>query len=131
FGGMAKLVRERIASSAATTWAVDLGTAWEPKPGGPLRIGLAVQNLGPSAHYVFGDEQGEPVPLPAALQGGVSTRWAASDRLSVRAALEGRMTRGRPGVGMIGTELEAPGAGAALRLGLRLNDDSAGFSAGA
>jgi hypothetical protein len=130
-GGMAKLVRERIASSAATTWAMDLGTAWEPRPGGALRFGLAAQNLGPAAHYRFGDEQGGPVPLPSALQTGVSVRWGTGARLAVRSALEGRLTKGRPGVAMVGTELEAPGTGAALRFGLRMNDDSAGFSAGA
>src|SRR5204862_4524062 len=108
-GGMAKLVRERIASSAAMTWAVDLGTAWEPHPGGALRFGLAAQNLGPAAHYRFGDEQGGPVSLPAALQTGVSMRWAAGPRLAMRGALEGRLTRGRAGVAMVGTELEAPG----------------------
>jgi hypothetical protein len=130
-GGMAKLVRERIARSAAMTWALDLGTAWEPSPGGPLRFGAALQNVGPAAHYRFGDENGGPVPLPAALQAGASYRWDVSPRLAVRGALEGRMTRGRNGVGMVGTEIEAPGTGASLRAGLRMNDDIASWSAGA
>jgi hypothetical protein len=130
FGGMAKLVRERIARSAAMTWGFDLGTAWEPRPGGGLRLGAALQNVGPAAHYAFGDDQGGPVPLPSALQTGVSYRWDAGPRLAIRGALEGRLTRGRSGVGMVGAELEAPGTGATLRAGFRMNDDSAGISAG-
>lgn len=129
-GGMTKLVRERIARSAAMTWAFDFGTTWEPNPGGPLRLGAALQNLGPAAHYAFGDEQGEPVALPAALQTGVSYRWDVGPRLALRGAVEGRLTRGRSGVGMIGAEAEVPGTGASLRTGFRMNDDSAGMSAG-
>jgi hypothetical protein len=51
-------------------------------------------------------------------------------RLGVRGALEMRMSRGRNAVAMLGAEIAQP-LGAAVRLGLRANDDASTFSLGA
>jgi len=128
FGVSAQVIRERIANEAAMTYGFGLGTSWEPA--GPLRFGLALQNLGPSAHYTIEGVQGEAVELPAAAQGGVAYTIATGGRLTARAALEGRFTRGRGGIGILGAEL-ADVSGAALRFGVRSNDDASTFSAGA
>src|SRR5207247_2195357 len=71
-----------------------------------------------------------PVSLPAALQAGASYGRAVGSRVDLRGALEGRLTRGRNGMALIGAELSGP-AGAALRLGLRVNDSASDFTVGA
>jgi hypothetical protein len=50
--------------------------------------------------------------------------------MAATTALEARIARGRDAVAMTGAELAHP-SGAALRFGLRLNDDASTFSAGA
>ena len=128
FGISAQLIRERIANEAAMTYGFGVGALWEPA--GPLDFGLTVQNLGPSARYTIDGVQGEAVALPAAVQGGASYSIAAGARMSARAALEGRFTRGRGGIGILGAEISDV-SGAALRFGVRANDDASTFSAGA
>ncbi len=76
-----------------------------------------------------------PSTLPAAVQTGGSWQRALAPGAVLRTALEGRFTRGRSGVGMLGVELAtaggANGAGAAaLRGGLRVNDDASSYSLG-
>jgi hypothetical protein len=129
-GANAKYIRERIANSSAATYAFDLGAGWRPGPSG-LEIGLAAQNLGPSAVFTIDGTKGEPVPLPAAFQSGVSYTMTLSSTLKLGGAVEGRFTRGRTGLGLVGAELTAPGAGAALRLGWRANDTASSLSVGA
>jgi hypothetical protein len=126
----AKYIRERIANASAATYAFDIGAGWEPGPAG-LKLGLAAQNLGPSAAYTIDGTRGAPVPLPAAFQPGVSYAVALGPTLALGGALEGRFTRGRTGVGLVGAELTAPGAGAALRLGWRANDTASSLGVGA
>ena len=128
FGVSAQMIRERIANEAAMTYGFGVGALWEPQ--GPLDFGLAVQNLGPSARFTIDGIQGEAVALPAAVQGGASYSIAAGARMSARAALEGRFTRGRGGIGILGAEISDV-SGAALRFGVRANDDASTFSAGA
>ncbi len=128
FGVSAQMIRERIANEAVTTYGIGLGALWEPA--GPLDFGLTVQNLGPAAHYKINGIEGEAVGLPAAVQGGASYSIAAGARMSARAALEGRFTRGRGGIGILGAEISDV-SGAALRFGVRANDDASTFSAGA
>jgi len=128
FGVSAQLIRERIANEATTTYGIGLGTSWEPAGG--LRVGLAVQNLGPDAHYTIEGVQGAAVGLPAAVQGGASYALGTGARMTLRGALEARFTRGRGGIGIVGAEL-ADASGAALRFGVRANDDASTFSAGA
>lgn len=129
-GGTAKLVRERIANSSAMTYAFDVGAGIAPDVLHGVRIGATAQNLGPAAHYDLGTVQGEPVPLPAALQAGLSYPFDVGG-MTLSGALEARFTRGRSGVGLAGAELAFPQAGAAVRMGLRLNDSASSFSAGA
>ena len=129
-GASAEAVRERISNSAATTYAFGLGAAWEPTGWHGLRLGVSGQNLGPTAAYTIDGEKGQPISLPAALQAGVSYSTDVTTFAIVRAAIEGRLTRGRNGVAMVGAELASP-AGAALRVGMRMNDDATGLSVGA
>ena len=129
-GGNAKYIRERIANASAGTYAFDAGAGWEPGPAG-LKLGAAVQNLGPAAAYTIDGTKGEPVPLPAAFQTGVSYSVALGATLALSGSLEGRFTRGRSGLGLAGAELSAPGTGAAVRLGWRENDSASSFSMGA
>ena len=94
----------------------------------------------PSAHLLNIDSRqgnGAPVAsggrvawLPMALQAGGAYHWSLAGATRVGASLETRMTRGRPSVAMLGGELTHP-TGAALRLGVRVNDDASRFSAGA
>lgn len=130
YGVTAQVVRERIADLAATTWAMGVGLACDLArlPGG--RASVSVHNLGPSGHYRFDGELGQPVKLPAALEAGVSLEHGTFQGLTGLVALEGRATRGRQGVFALGGELDSP-AGAALRIGLRTGDDVASWSAGA
>lgn len=129
-GVSAQVVRERIANSAATTYAFGLGAACEPSSWPNARLGIQVTGLGPAGKYHFEQGDGEAVPLPTSVQGGASYRFDVTSHLVVRTALEGRLTRGRNGIGLVGLELASP-AGAALRMGLRANDEASTFSLGA
>jgi hypothetical protein len=129
-GVSAQLIRERIANSAATTGALGFGATYEPSRWPGLRTGLSVSGLGPAATYAIEGQQGEPVPLPTAVQGGVSYGLSVTPQITLRGALEGRLTRGRNGVALVGAEVANP-AGAALRMGLRLNDSASSLSLGA
>jgi hypothetical protein len=129
-GLSAQVVRERIADLAATTWAVNAGTAigLPLLPGG--RASLSVHNLGPAAHYVVDGVQGQPVNLPTAVHAGISTSRSAFQNFTGLLAVEARATRGRQALVSVGGELDSP-AGAALRFGFRAGDDVASWSAGA
>ena len=129
-GVSAKLVRERLADLSTGTYAFGAGTSWEPAGLPALRLGLALDHLGPAATYTFEDGPGQPLRLPAALQAGASYRWSLGGAMSLGTGLETRLTRGRPMVAAIGGELMHP-TGAALRLGARINDDASRFSMGA
>lgn len=130
-GATAQVLRERIANLSAMTYAFDLGATYEPSTVPGLNFGLSAQNLGPAAHYVIDGVQGAPVDLPAALQGGASYRMGlGGSRYRLRASAETRVVSGRNAMGLLGTEVEDP-QGAALRLGLRLNDTSTSMSFGA
>jgi hypothetical protein len=130
-GASAQVFRERISNSAATTYGFGFGAAWEPPRWSGMRLAMTCQNLGPAARYTIDGTQGNPVPLPAAVQAGVSYGWNVASNLAVRGALEGRLTRGRNGIAMLGAEVSSP-VGAALRFGVRANDDAStvGFGAG-
>jgi hypothetical protein len=128
-GGTGQVVRERIANVSATTFAFGLGTVLEPKRWPGLRLGLSAHNLGPAAAYTIEGAKGSPVPLPAAVQAGASYRRDAFLGCTVSSSLEGRFTRGRNGVAMLGAEL-AHASGAALRLGFRANDEATRFGFG-
>lgn len=130
-GGTVQMVRERIANAATTTLAANLGATWDPARWPGLRVSLSAHNLGPDGAFQIDGTRGEPVPLPAAVQAGVSFGSAPAARgFSLRGALEGRVTRGRSGVAMAGLELSGL-AGAALRAGVRLNDPATDVSLGA
>jgi hypothetical protein len=129
-GASAQVLRERISNSAATTYGFGLGAAWEPPRSRGLRLAMSCQNLGPAAHYMIDGIRGAPVPLPTAVQAGVSYGRDVAFNLAVRGALEGRLTRGRGGIAMLGAEVASP-AGAALRFGVRANDDASTVSFGA
>lgn len=126
-GGSAQLVRERVGDFSATTYAFGLGATWDPAP--RLRLGMGVDHVGPAAHYDLDGARGEPVPLPSAVQVGGSY-GAAAGGFDLHGTLEGRWTRGRAGIGMVGAEVAHP-SGAAIRVGMRLNDETTGFSVGA
>ncbi|MCC6348905.1 MAG: PorV/PorQ family protein [Candidatus Eisenbacteria bacterium] len=128
-GFAAQLVRERIASESAMTWGMSAGLAWLPERWRDLRAGLAVQHLGPAAHYEFDGQRGAPVGLPLALHGGLAWHRALGRGLALTPALDVRATRGRQAVVALGGELESE-TGASLRAGLRQGDDIANFSAG-
>ena len=128
-GGSVHVVRERIADEAATTYSFGAGATWAPARWPGLKLALAVDQVGPAAHYLFDGVEGEPVELPLALQAGGSVTRGLEGGLTVRAALETRVTRGRNPVGMVGVEI-AHTLGAALRLGFRANDDATRFSIG-
>jgi uncharacterized protein UPF0164 len=130
-GGTVQLVRERIADAATNTWAMNVGGTWEPPALRGARLSVSGHNLGPSAAYVIDGVKGAPVPLPAALQAGIAFGAPPAARgFALRGAVETRLARGRPAVGMVGAEL-AGLAGAALRAGVRINDPSASVSLGA
>jgi hypothetical protein len=129
-GVSAHLVRERLADLSTGTYAFGAGASWEPAGLPALRLGLALDHLGPDAKYTFEDGPGQPLPLPEALQAGASYRWGLGGAMSLGTGLETRLTRGRPLVAMVGGEL-THSTGAALRLGVRINDDTSSFSMGA
>jgi hypothetical protein len=130
WGASAQVLRERISNLGATTYAFNLGAAWEPEAVPGLRASASALNMGPAARYTIDDTQGEPVPLPTALQTGVAYRLSAGTRFQVNTALEARVSRGRDPVTLIGAELADRG-GAALRLGVRVNDSASTMSFGA
>jgi hypothetical protein len=129
-GASAQVIRERIANSAATTYAFGVGAAYDPAAWPNARLGIQVTGLGPAGSYSLEGGEGEAVPLPTAVQGGLSYRHELTTTLALRAALEGRVVRGRNGLGLVGVELANP-SGAALRFGFRANDDASSFSIGA
>jgi hypothetical protein len=127
-GGSAQVVRERISDFSATTWALGGGATWDPAALPRLRLSASLHNLGPAAAYTFDGAKGQPVPLPEALQTGVSY-GVDPGGLHLKGSLEGRFTRGRSGIGMLGAEL-SHASGAALRAGFRVNDEANDFSVG-
>jgi hypothetical protein len=129
-GATARLIRERIAELSAGTYALGAGATWQMPAVPPLRIGVMVDNVGPAARFTFADGPGQPVPVPMAMQAGAACHWTVAGATQLGASLEGRMTRGRAGVAMLGGELRHA-TGAALRFGLRVNDDATRLSAGA
>ena len=129
-GASARMVRERIAEISTGTYTLGAGATWESSRPRGLRLGVALDHLGPDANYTFADGPGQPVPLPTALQTGAACRWELGGAVRLATSLETRLTRGRPAVAMVGGELTHP-TGAALRLGARVNDDVSSFSAGA
>lgn len=129
-GASARLLRERIADLSTGTFAFGAGIGWRPSARPALRVGVMVENLGPDARYTFADGPGQPLPLPAAVQGGVAWETALRGGARLTAGLETRLTRGRDAVAMLAGELTHAG-GAALRAGVRVNDDVSRFSAGA
>ena len=129
-GGSAAIVRERISNEAAQTYSFGLGASWEPAMLPGLRVAAAGQNVGKAAHYSIEGTDGAPVELPVALQTGLSYQRPVGTRLHVLGALEGRAVRGRTGLGLLGAEL-GDASGAALRMGLRVNDTATSVSFGA
>lgn len=129
-GASTQLVRERIANSAAMTWSVGMGGRWTPASIPGVRLSASAHNIGPAAAFVVDGSKGEPVALPAAAQAGFSYGTEPAHGFGLRGALEGRFTRGRAGVAMVGAELANP-TGAAVRAGFRVNDSASSFSAGA
>ena len=129
-GGSAAVIRERISNLSAMTYSVGAGAAWEAPPVPGLRVALAAQNIGPSAHYTIDGVKGQPVGLPAAVQTGVSYRSALGAGLNVTGALETRVTRGRNALGLAGAEV-SDSRGASLRIGMRVNDTTSFASFGA
>ncbi len=129
-GGTAAVLHERIANLATTTYALGAGATWQPDVLQGAKLAVVAQNIGPAAHYTIDGVTGASVGLPAALQAGVSYATGLGDRFHVSGALEGRATRGRSAVGLIGGEI-ADASGAALRLGFRANDSTQGVSFGA
>jgi hypothetical protein len=129
-GGSFQILHERIDFSSTTTWAVNGGLTYDPPARKAMRLALAVQNLGPAGKYGLDDGvKGEPVALPLALQGGGSYRWGLGGGWRLVGALEGRATRGRNAVGLLGAELGA-GHGAAIRAGWRVNDPTLSWTMG-
>lgn len=134
-GMSGQIVRERLAELSADTWGVDVGVAYAPESWAGARAALAVQNLGPAAQYVIDGVAGRDVGLPLALHGGLAASRAVGS-LTLLGALDSRMTTGRAGVVALGAELASP-IGAAVRAGMRVNDDlntlsfGAGYHAGA
>jgi hypothetical protein len=129
-GVSAQLVHERLADLSTSTYAFGAGATWEPVGLPALRLGLALDHLGPDATYTFDDGPGQPLPLPTALQAGASYHWGLGGAMSLGTGIETRMTRGRSMVALMGGELTHP-TGAALRIGVRINDDASSLSMGA
>ena len=135
-GATVQAVRERMAEVSASTYAAGFGAVWAPARVSGLRLGLSAHNLGSAARYGLEGGPGAPMPLPAAVQAGGSWQRSLARGAVLRTALEGRFTRGRNGIGLVGVEMAtaggANGAGAAaLRGGLRVNDDASSYSLGA
>ena len=135
-GAGVQLVRERIAEASAMTYSCDVGALWAPARVPGLRLGVSAEHLGPAADFTIEGTAGAPVALPAAVQAGGSWERALGRGARLRTALEARCTRGRNAIGMVGVEVATPGGAngagaAALRAGLRVNDDASSFSLGA
>jgi hypothetical protein len=134
-GGTVQVLRERMAEVSASTYAAGFGAVWAPPRVSGLRLGLSAHNLGKDARYGLEGAPGAPMPLPAAVQAGGSWQRPLARGAVLRTALEGRFTRGRSGIGMVGLEVAAAGGAngagtAALRGGLRVNDDASSYSLG-
>jgi hypothetical protein len=129
-GVSTQVVRERIANLSATTYSFGAGATWEPSAMPQLRLGAALQNVGPPAHYTIDGVEGEPVGLPMAFQAGGSYHLRAGERWTLQGSLEGRATRGRSAQVLAGLEV-GDASGAALRTGWRFNDDAATLTVGA
>ncbi|MEO5618371.1 MAG: PorV/PorQ family protein [Candidatus Eisenbacteria bacterium] len=129
-GGSAQIVRERIADVAAQTYGFNFGATLDPGVLPGMRLSLGVHNVGPAARYTFDDIPGEDVGLPMRLHSGASVTRLVGSGLTLRGAVEGSFTSGRPGRGAIGAEVANLG-GAALRAGWRFNDASADLTLGA
>jgi hypothetical protein len=134
-GGTVQALRERMADVSASTFAAGFGAVWAPARVSGLRLGLSAHNLGKAARYDLDGVLGAPMALPAAVQAGGSWQGSLAHGAVLRTALEGRFTRDRSGIGMVGVEVAttggANGAGAAaLRGGLRVNDDTSSYSLG-
>ena len=134
-GATVQALRERMAEVSASTYAAGFGAVWAPARVSGLRLGLSAHNLGKAARYGLDGVPGAPMALPAALQAGGSWQGSLARGAVLRTALEGRFTRGRNGIGMVGVEVAtvggANGVGAvALRGGLRVNDDASSYSLG-
>ncbi len=125
----AQMVRERIASEAATTWSGSAGFSCEPALLRGARLALVAEHLGPSANYVIDGQRGADVGLPMAAQGGIAWNRPLQRGLVLGTSLDTRFTRGRQGIAALGGELRSD-VGAALRLGWRFGDDIANVSAG-
>ncbi len=123
-------VRERIANSSTDALALDVGSEWTPERWSGLRVAAVAQNLGVAPHYTIDGVKGDPVPLPAAVQLGGSYRLGLGNEWSMLGSLESRLTRGRNAVVLGGIEVGSRLGGSA-RFGLRGNDDTASYSAGA
>lgn len=99
-GVAGKYLREDIGVYNATGWALDGGAQWRPSPSLPLRLGLALQNLGPSMKFIA-----EEFDLPLTIQGGASWEFhpiGASSRLLVAGDL--RNVRGQGTGFLLGAE---------------------------
>jgi hypothetical protein len=130
-GATTQVVRERIAESSATAWALNGGVAWEPPAFQRLRLSASVHNLGTSPSFNKVDESGasgEPVKLPAAMQLGASYAIPAGG-FEWHPSIETRMTRGWTGIGMVGLEA-THSSGAGLEIGYRMNDQTTSLSYG-
>ncbi len=129
-GAAAQVVRERLDTESATTWAGSVGATVVPAALPGMRFGVSAQHLGPAAHYDFDGVRGAAVDLPAAVQAGGSWSHPLGGGFASTVALDARATRGREPVECAGVEL-ASTVGAALRAGWRHGDDLTDFSAGA
>lgn len=134
-GGTVQVLRERLDDAAATACAAGFGAVWAPARVSGLRLGLSAHNLGKAARYAIDGVPGAPMPLPAAVQAGGSWQRRFARGTVLRTALEGRFTRGRDGIGMVGVEVATTGGvngvgAAALRGGMRVNDDASSYSLG-
>jgi hypothetical protein len=133
-GGTVQAVRERMAEVSASTYAAGFGAVWAPARVSGLRLGLSAHNLGNAARYGL-EGGGAPMPLPAAVQAGGSWQREFVRSAVLRTALEGRFTRGRNAIGLVGVEVATVGGvngsgAASLRGGLRVNDDASSYSLG-
>lgn len=70
-GGAGKVVRQTIGGVAGQGYAVDFGALYEPPPFKQVRIGFAIQNLGPSVKY-----QGANEHLPTTARLGASHNFS-------------------------------------------------------
>jgi len=129
-GGALRLIHERIAELSTDTYALSAGATWQSPDHPALRLAAMADHLGPDANYTFADGPGQAVPMPMAFQAGGGYRFGLPGAATLDAVLEARAVRGRAAIGMLGGELSHP-SGAALRLGVRMNDDATRFSAGA